>query len=214
VRVDDTRERSQTRQRVAGPEPKGLVRAVFRPSLGRERNAAGIESELERGSTLHASVEEPGADDEDERRRDLYDHEGLPKTNSARPTRVAAGDREALISDTSEIAAGLGPGSGDNENALALQKLQDGALVGGQATLNQAYAALVGDVGTRTNIVQINLDAQQGLSEQLRAVQQSESGVNLDEEAANLIRYQQYYQANAKVIETATVVIDALLGLR
>lgn len=130
------------------------------------------------------------------------------------PTRVAAGDMEALIGDTSEIAAGLGPGSGDNENALALQKLQDGALVGGQATLNQAYASLVGDVGNRTNIVQVNLDAQQGLSEQLRAVQQSESGVNLDEEAANLIRYQQYYQANARVIETGTVIIDALLGLR
>lgn len=130
------------------------------------------------------------------------------------PTRVAAGGMETLISDTSEIAAGMGPGSGDNENALALQKLQDEALVGGMSTLNQAYAAMVGDVGNRTNIVQVNLEAQQGLSLQLRALQQSESGVNLDEEAANLIRYQQYYQANAKVIETGTVIIDALLGLR
>ncbi|WP_116366382.1 flagellar hook-associated protein FlgK [Parahaliea mediterranea] len=133
---------------------------------------------------------------------------------SLQPVRGGAGDFDALISDSSDIAAGLGAGSGDNENALALQQLQNEALVAGGATLNQAYAALVGDVGNRTNIVQVNLSAQQGLSEQLRAVQQSESGVNLDEEAANLIRYQQYYQANAKVIETATVVIDALLGLR
>ena len=59
---------------------------------------------------------------------------------------------------------------------------------------------MVSDVGNRTNIVQVNLDAQQGLTDQLKAVQQSESGVNLDEEAANLIRYQQFYQANAKVI--------------
>lgn len=130
------------------------------------------------------------------------------------PTRVAAGGLDPLVTDTSRIAAGLGPGSGDNENALALQKLQDSPLVEGGATLNQAYAALVGDVGNRTHITQVNLSAQQGLSEQLRAVQQSESGVNLDEEAANLIRYQQYYQANARVIETGTVVIDALLGLR
>ena len=45
-------------------------------------------------------------------------------------------------------------------------------------------------------------------------MQQSESGVNLDEEAANLIRYQQFYQANAKVIQTGSTIMDAILGLR
>jgi len=69
-------------------------------------------------------------------------------------------------------------------------------------------------VGNRTNIVQANLDAQQGLTKQLEAVQQSESGVNLDEEAANLIRYQQFYQANARVIDTGTTILDTILGLR
>jgi len=69
-------------------------------------------------------------------------------------------------------------------------------------------------VGSHTNIAQVNLDARQGLSEQLYALQQSESGVNLDEEAANLIRYQQFYQANAKVIQTASTVLDEILGLR
>ena len=107
-----------------------------------------------------------------------------------------------------------GGGSGDNENALALQDLQEGLLVGGGATLSGAYASMVGDVGNRTNIVQVNLDAQQGLTEQLEAVQQSDSGVNLDEEAANLIRYQQFYQANAKVIQTGSTIMDAVLGLR
>ena len=80
--------------------------------------------------------------------------------------------------------------------------------------MSGAYAAIVGDVGNRTNIVQANLSAQQGLTEQLEAVQQSESGVNLDEEAANLIRYQQFYQANAKVIQTGSTIMDAILGLR
>lgn len=130
------------------------------------------------------------------------------------PTRQAAADMENLIHDSGQIAAGLGGGSGDNENALAMQKLQDALLVGGASTFNGAYAAMVGDVGNRTNIVQANLDAQQGLSEQLRAVQQSQSGVNLDEEAANLIRYQQFYQANAKVIQTGATLMDAILGLR
>ena len=63
-------------------------------------------------------------------------------------------------------------------------------------------------------MVQANLAAQQGLTEQLTALQQSESGVNLDEEAANLIRYQQYYQANAKVIETGSTILDTILQLR
>jgi len=130
------------------------------------------------------------------------------------PTRQAAGKMENLIHDSALIAAGQGGGSGDNENALAMQDLQDALLVGGGATLNGAYASMVGDVGNRTNIVKANLQAQQGLSEQLRAVQQSESGVNLDEEAANLIRYQQYYQANAKVIQTGATLMDAILGLR
>ncbi|MOA67166.1 Flagellar hook-associated protein 1 [compost metagenome] len=63
-------------------------------------------------------------------------------------------------------------------------------------------------------MVKANLAAQDGLTEQLSALQQSESGVNLDEEAANLLRFQQYYQASAKIIEVGTSVIDTLLGLR
>lgn len=104
--------------------------------------------------------------------------------------------------------------SGDNRNALALQNLQAESIVGGKASLSGAYGAMVSDVGNRTNITQVNLDARQGLTDQLRAVQQSESGVNLDEEAANLIRFQQFYQANARVIDTASNIFDTILGLR
>ncbi|WP_404376470.1 flagellar hook-associated protein FlgK [Vreelandella aquamarina] len=104
--------------------------------------------------------------------------------------------------------------SGDNRNALALQNLQSQSIVGGSATVSGAYGAMVSDVGNRTNIIQVNLDARQGLTDQLRAVQQSESGVSLDEEAANLIRYQQFYQANARAIDTASTIFDTILGLR
>jgi flagellar hook-associated protein 1 len=130
------------------------------------------------------------------------------------PTRGAAGDINNLIHETEKIAAGFAIGSGDNRNALALQDLQESTLVGGSATLSQAYASLVGFVGNQTNIVQINLTAQEGLTNQMFAMQQSESGVNLDEEATNLIRYQQYYQASAKVIEVGGTILDTLLGLR
>ncbi|MCE8025807.1 flagellar hook-associated protein FlgK [Billgrantia aerodenitrificans] len=119
--------------------------------------------------------------------------------------------------DQGEFTLDLGiaaSGTGDNRNALAMQNLQSQALVGGRASLSQAYAGMVSDVGNRTNIVKVNLDARQGLTDQLKAVQQSESGVNLDEEAANLIRYQQFYMANARVIDTASTLFDTILGLR
>ncbi|MFQ3788119.1 flagellar hook-associated protein FlgK [Halomonas sp. A29] len=122
---------------------------------------------------------------------------------------VPADGQEASLSLS--VAAS---GTGDNRNALALQNLQSKALVGGRASFSQAYGGMVSDVGNRTNIVKVNLDARQGLTDQLKAVQQSESGVNLDEEAANLIRYQQFYMANARVIDTASTLFDTILGLR
>ncbi|BBI47670.1 flagellar hook-associated protein FlgK [Vreelandella olivaria] len=131
--------------------------------------------------------------------------DGLSFTLDAIPD---AGETASLNISRSEAK------SGDNRNALALQNLQSQDVVGGRATVSGAYAAIVSDVGNRTNIVQVNLDARQGLTNQLKAVQQSESGVNLDEEAANLIRFQQYYQANARVIDTASTIFDTILGLR
>lgn len=104
--------------------------------------------------------------------------------------------------------------SGDNRNALAMQNLQSEDLVAGRASFSEAYASLVSVVGNQTNVAQVNLEAQQGLTEQLSAVQQSTSGVNLNEEAANLIRYQQYFQANAQVIQTGSTILDTILSLR
>ncbi len=130
------------------------------------------------------------------------------------PTRFSASNLEVEIDDVAKIAAGQGAGTGDNRNALALQDLQSQNIVNNEASFNQAYAGLVGDVGNRSNVAQTRLEVQSGLTDQVRAVQQSESGVNLDEEAANLVRFQQYYQANAKVVEVATSLIDTILGLR
>ncbi|QEA39693.1 flagellar hook-associated protein FlgK [Pistricoccus aurantiacus] len=133
------------------------------------------------------------------------------------PVRHGAGGMENRISELDKIAAGIPDadnGTGDNRNALELQSLQNEKLVGGNASVNQAYSGLISDVGNRTSVIKVNLDAKQGLTEQLYAVQQSQSGVNLNDEAANLLRYQQFYQANAKVIEIGSTVIDTILGLR
>lgn len=121
---------------------------------------------------------------------------------------LAGGERFSLSAST------LSSGSGDNRNALQMLELQNTRLVNGSASLSQAYASMVSDVGNRTNIVQVNQDAQEGLVKQLKAVQQGESGVSLDEEGANLLRFQRYYQASAKVIEIGITVIDTLLSMR
>lgn len=131
------------------------------------------------------------------------------------PTRTAARDFEVAITEGAEIAAASSAGgSGNNENALKLLELQSEKMVGGTSSISDAYASLVNEVGNTTNITQVNLDAQSGLTEQLRAYQQSVSGVNLDEEYANLMRYQQYYQANARVIDVGSQVLDSVLRLR
>ena len=140
--------------------------------------------------------------------------------NGGKPILSFGGVEVSLAADLasgesfSVSASTLSSGSGDNRNAVQMLELQNARLVNGSAALSQAYASMVSDVGNRTNIVQVNQDAQEGLVKQLKAVQQGESGVSLDEEGANLLRFQRYYQASAKVIEIGTTVIDTLLSMR
>ena len=115
--------------------------------------------------------------------------------------------------DTFSILPNVGA-TGDGRNALALAQLQTQATMSGKAeTFQQAYAQLVSTTGSRTHQVQVSADAQTALLEQARASRDSLSGVNLDEEAANLIRYQQAYQASAKALEIGTSLFDTILAL-
>jgi len=104
-------------------------------------------------------------------------------------------------------------GTGDNRNALALAGLQTkGALDNGRTTYEQAYGQLVSSVSTQTHSAQLNLAAQTTLLSQSKEQRASMSGVNLDEEAANMLRFQQAYQAAAQVIATASSMFDTLLN--
>jgi len=111
----------------------------------------------------------------------------------------------------------IGPNSGgtaDNRNASLLAGLQTrNTLAGGTASYQSAYSQLTGSIGSAMRQNQVSAAAQNNLAEQARQTQQSLSGVNLDEEAANLIRYQQAYQASGKVIEIASRLFDTLLGI-
>jgi len=104
--------------------------------------------------------------------------------------------------------------SGDTRNAALLAGLQTkNILNGGTATYQSAYAQLVSFVGNKTREVKVNADAGATLLAQVTASQQDVSGVNLDEEAANLLKYQQAYQAAGKVMQIASTMFDTLLSL-
>jgi flagellar hook-associated protein 1 FlgK len=111
----------------------------------------------------------------------------------------------------------IGPnisGVGDNRNMHQLGELQTrNILDGGSATLQGSYAEMVSYVGNKTREVQVNGDAAAGMLDQATASQQSVSGVNLDEEATNLLKYQQAYQAAGKVMQIAGTLFDTLLSI-
>lgn len=103
--------------------------------------------------------------------------------------------------------------SGDNSNALALSAVANqGLLAGGRNTLSAANSALVSAVGSQASQASTQLDAQTALSTQTQAERDSVAGVNLDEEAADLIRFQQAYQAAAQIVSAANTLFDSLLS--
>jgi flagellar hook-associated protein 1 FlgK len=85
-------------------------------------------------------------------------------------------------------------------------------LIGGNASYHEAYSEIVTVVGNHTHQADINQKAQEALRDQARARYESISGVNLDEEAANMLRFQQAYQAAAQVISTADSLFQTLLS--
>jgi len=105
-------------------------------------------------------------------------------------------------------------GNADGRNVLALGKLQiQKTVAGGTANYQDAYARLVSDNGNRTRQIEVTGKAQQALLEHAVNTREAMSGVNLDEEAANLIRYQQAYQASAKMLEIGSKLFETLLAL-
>ncbi len=105
-------------------------------------------------------------------------------------------------------------GVSDNRNALLLGQLQTMRLLDGTtSTFQSAYSAMVNQVGNKTREVQVSGKAQHALADQAQTTRDSVSAVNLDEEAANLLRFQQAYQASAKLIAVAGKLFDALLEI-
>lgn len=105
--------------------------------------------------------------------------------------------------------------TGDNRNALLMAGLQNqNLLINGTTSFLGAFTQMVGAIGTKTGELTVTSAAQNTLVTSTVAAQQSVSGVNLDEEAANLLQYQRAYQASAKAMQIANTMFDALLTLR
>lgn len=106
-----------------------------------------------------------------------------------------------------------GPMPGDNRNALQLANIENKlSLFGGNISLKNAYGQIVSDVGTSTRAAGLSSTAQEALLTQAKSSRESLAGVNLDEEAANLIKFQQAYQASAQSISVVRSLFDTLIG--
>ncbi|HEX4938304.1 MAG TPA: flagellar hook-associated protein FlgK, partial [Candidatus Kapabacteria bacterium] len=104
-------------------------------------------------------------------------------------------------------------GVGDNRNALLLGKLSSTKTIdNGATTYQSAYGQLVSGVGTRTRDAEVGQEASESIMRQSEAQRESISGVNLDEEAADLMRFQQAYQASARVIQVSSELFDSILN--
>jgi flagellar hook-associated protein 1 FlgK len=114
--------------------------------------------------------------------------------------------------DAFTVSQNVNP-EGDNRNALLLANIfNQPVLDGGTVSVNSASSRFIGSVGVTTNQLHTSRDAQATIHKDNLAAMDSVSGVNLDEEAANLIKFQQAYQAAAQMISIAGTLFDSILA--
>lgn len=137
----------------------------------------------------------------------IYDDETInPGFDFSISGTVKGGDSFALEINTNGFA--------DNSNGILMQDIEQAKIVKGNVmrTASESYSSLVSTVGTNVKVSTINLEAATAKQEQSKTLTDSAKGVNLDEEAANLVRYQQSYAASAKIISAAQTIFDSLMG--
>ena len=132
--------------------------------------------------------------------------------NITDPRKLALATNEAIDSAGNAYTIN-GPMPGDNRNGLALAALESNlGMLGGTATFQDAYGLVVSEVGVLTSSAKIATAAQETLLNNAKSAWGNVSGVNLDEEAANLIKFQQSYQAAAQMISVSDTLFNTLLG--
>ncbi len=119
-----------------------------------------------------------------------------------------------LQDDPSKIAAGKTLEPGDSSNAQKIAQIQlDKVMVNNTQTVDEYYNAFLGKIGATKQRFDEIYKAKQAVYQQLKTTQQSLEGVSLDEEAANLIKFQRAYQANAKYISIVDQMTQTLINM-
>jgi len=125
---------------------------------------------------------------------------------------------EVAINDINKIAAAgenpIGPTSGpmDNNNARKIYDLLDTAIIGNSNPVD-FYRSIVSEIGVYSSSAQTQKSFQQSLVQQIDQKRQDISGVSLDEEAVNLVKYQKMYEASARVIKVADEILKTLFDM-
>lgn len=122
-----------------------------------------------------------------------------------------------LVQESSDyIATALAPNSpGDNRVSLAITKLQHEKIgSNGTATFEEDYLKVIGNIGVKTAKSKINIEHTKGILAQVKSMRERVSGVSLDEEAANLVKFQHMYEASARVIQASQEMFDAVMNIK
>lgn len=150
----------------------------------------------------------------------ITDNTGTPATGDTFTVSVTdgqAGRMSVLLSDPNKVAAAQDLASlpGDNRNALALAQLQDDlTLNNSTTTFSSFYSSIVEEAGTISSQNSRALSAQRFVTDQLDARREEVSGVSLDEETVNLIKFQRGFEAAARLITTADELFQTILDLK
>lgn len=119
----------------------------------------------------------------------------------------------AIAANSSKIAASATGAIGNNQTAIALAALRDSKVAsGGTSTFVESWSVLVGQVGTDAQAAKNSVLTRNGVVSAIQTLADAASGVSLDEEAANLIKFQRAYEANAKFFAAIDSVLTTLMS--
>ncbi|MBP9681437.1 MAG: flagellar hook-associated protein FlgK [Bacteriovorax sp.] len=123
---------------------------------------------------------------------------------------------ESVKSNLSNIAAALSPNApGDNRVAIAISKLQHERIAGEEnVTLEEKYLQTIGNIGLETGKSRLDAEQANGLLAQATSIRERLTGVSIDEETANMVRFQHAYEASAKMMQAADEMFKTILELK
>lgn len=123
---------------------------------------------------------------------------------------------DEVKSDLSNITASIAPNApGDNRVAIAISKLQHERISGdGNVTLEEKYLQTIGNIGLETGKARLDAEQSSGILAQTNSLRERLTGVSIDEETANMVRFQHAYQASAKIMQAADEMFKTVLEIK